>query len=855
MSSVTSKSKKLFNPLGHQQLPHLSWGRLLTLAMVAAVMAHLGLPFSAISPAPAALAQTTITVDSTADAIAVDGNCTLREAILAANNNVAVDGCPAGSVGADIIELPGGTITLALAGANNEDANANGDFDISQDVEIIGNSTTIDGGTLARVFHIVGGATTMSDLVITNGTSPSNINIANGRGGGLRVDGSATLNLTDVRVTANSAGAGAGLYVEGTVELNRVTIDNNNSTGGSGGGIRASVNGTINGTNVTISDNQATGVGTPTGGALRLFDNTAVTLTHATIASNQQAGGGFQIRTTQNSNLTLVNSIVAEPNGGGNCQLANAVVGNNNLDDGTSCGFPVGESNLNPQLVALADNGGGTPTRALGLSPAISAAIDRVPAGFCTPTEDQRTASRPFDIPGFDQGGTCDVGAFEFADIPALQVDDVSQDELDSGTSVMNFTVSLTASPVATVTVDYQTNDGTALLSDNDYVAVPPTTLTFAPGIVSQTVPVTITGDTMPEADELFTVDLSNSSWATIADGQGQGTIRNDDVMPDVAIADAPAVAEGNALGDSTATFEVSLNVASTQLVTVTYQTVDGTAQAGIDYAPILNGQLVFNPGETLKTISVQIVGDTFVDTPAAKDFFVDLVVVTGANVVDNRGRAVVNDDDALALPTLSLSPAAADEGNSGTVNLSFEVRLSAASASPVSVDYATSNGSATADSDYTPASGTLVFAPGQTVQTIMITIISDGNNEADETFQVTLSNPVNAVLGTAQATGTITNDDAAAAPDSSKDNDDDDDDDGGSAPPPPPAAPAAPPASASAPPVVDASSLPVTTLPETGFRAESSSQQVPWFLVVGVSLGAVAVVWQGLRRRKNQKA
>ena len=854
MSSVTSKSKKLFNPLVHQQVPHLSWGRLLTLAMVAAVMAHLGLPLSAISPAPAALAQTTITVNSADDVIALDGNCTLREAILAANNDIAVDGCPAGS-GADIIELPGGTITLAIAGANNENANANGDLDLTQDLTINGNGTTINAGAIARVFHIVGGTSTMTDLIITNGNSPGDINIANGQGGGVRVDGPATLNLTDVRVTANSAGAGAGLYVEGTVNLNRVTIDNNNSIGGSGGGIRAGVNGTVTGTNVTISNNQATGGGTPTGGAIRLFNDAAVNLAHATIASNQQAGGGAQIRTTQNSNLTLVNSIVAEPNGGSNCSLTNVVVGNNNLDDGTTCGFPAGESNLNPQLVALADNGGSTPTRALSLNPSISQAIDRIPPAFCSLTEDQRAEPRPFDIPGFTNGGTCDVGAFEFGDIPAIQIDDVAQNELDSGSSVMNFTVSLTASPVTTVTVDYQTNNGTALISDNDYVAVAPTTLTFAPGIVSQTVPVTIIGDTVPEADETFTVDLSNASWATISgSGQGQGTILNDDIMPDVSISDAPDVAEGDAVGDNSAVFEVSLNVTSTQPITVTYQTTDGTALAGIDYVPILNGQLVFNPGEDQKTISVPIIGDTLIDTLASKNFFVDLTsVVGGANIVDNRGQAVINDDDAVvALPSLSISSAGVDEGDSGTVTLSFEVKLSASSASSVSVDYTTADGSATAGSDYTPASGTLVFPAGQTVQTIEVTILGDQNSEPDETFLVTLSNPVNAVLGTAEATGTITNDDVASAPtDSSDDSDDDDDDDSSSAPPP--AAPTAPPVNASVPPAAD-SSLPVTTLPETGFKGESRSQ-MPWFLVAGVGVGTVAMVWGVQRRRKHRKS
>jgi chitinase len=414
----------------------------------------------------------------------------------------------------------------------------------------------------------------------------------------------------------------------------------------------------------------------------------------------------------------------------------------------------------------------------------------------------------------------------------------------------MNFTVSLAPTVDTTVTVDFQSNDGTATIADNDYVGVVPATLTFLPGIGSQTVSVTINGDTKPEPDEIFTIDLSNAVWATILDNQGQGTIRNDDLVPAVSIADAPAVAEGNSVGASTSIFDVSLDAVSTYPVTVTYQTSDGTAQAGIDYVPVLSGQLVFAPGEDQKTIPVQIVGDTFIDTLPTKDFFVDLTGVVGGTIADNQGRAVINDDDTIVvLPSLSISPASINEGNSGTVTLSFDVTLSAASATPVSVDYATSDGTATAGNDYTAASGTLIFAAGQQAQTVMVTINSDKNKEGDETFTVTLSNPSNATIATASATGTITNDDSSSSGGSSSN---DDDDDGDSSPPPPPAAPVQP-ASSAAPPAAVPAALPVTTLPETGLDGGSTTT-MPWFLMVGLGLGAAALVWNGQRRRKNRK-
>jgi CSLREA domain-containing protein len=71
--------------------------------------------------------STTITVNSTADSLAIDGHCTLREAIIAANSDTAVDACAAGS-GADVVMVPAGTYTLTLAGAG-EDAAATGDLD------------------------------------------------------------------------------------------------------------------------------------------------------------------------------------------------------------------------------------------------------------------------------------------------------------------------------------------------------------------------------------------------------------------------------------------------------------------------------------------------------------------------------------------------------------------------------------------------------------------------------------------------------------------------------------------------------------------------------------------------------
>ncbi len=115
-----------------------------------------------------------------------------------------------------------------------------------------------------------------------------------------------------------------------------------------------------------------------------------------------------------------------------------------------------------------------------------------------------------------------------------------------------------------------------------------------------------------------------------------------------------------------------------------------------------------------------------------------------------------------VALPTLSVNNVSANEGNAGTTAFTFTVTLSAASASTVTVNYATADGTATAGSDYTATSGTLTFNPGVLTQPITVNVSGDTTVEANETFFVNLSTPVNATIATGQGTGTILNDDAA---------------------------------------------------------------------------------------------
>jgi Calx-beta domain/RTX calcium-binding nonapeptide repeat (4 copies) len=168
---------------------------------------------------------------------------------------------------------------------------------------------------------------------------------------------------------------------------------------------------------------------------------------------------------------------------------------------------------------------------------------------------------------------------------------------------------------------------------------------------------------------------------------------------------------------------------------------------AGNDY---LNG----GPGNDL--VSGGPGADTLVCGPGR-----DIALADGSDKIAADCETV----QGVPKPTVSVANVSQAEGSSGSQPANFTVSLAKPSPLRVSVAYATADGTGTAGSDYTATSGTLVFAPGQTSKSVAVSILGDTAYESDETFSLTLSNPLNATLGAATATGTITNDDAPTAP------------------------------------------------------------------------------------------
>lgn len=337
--------------------------------------------------------------------------------------------------------------------------------------------------------------------------------------------------------------------------------------------------------------------------------------------------------------------------------------------------------------------------------------------------------------------------------VPTLAIGDVRVVE-GAGVSTALFTVALSSPSGLATTVGYATADDTAAVADGDYVSSAGT-LTFVPGVVAQTVAVIVVGDRTFEPDETFRVELAAAAGATIADGSAVGTIANDDALPVVDVADA-RTSEGDS-GTSTLTFAVALANPSAAPVTVTYATQDDTATiADDDYDPA-SGTVTFAPGVTHAAVDVAVRGD--VRFEPEESLRLVLASPTGASLGDATGAGVVTNDDGP--PSLAVGDLSVAEGSSGTTEAAFTVRLDAPSAAPVTVAYATADGTATSGDDYASTSGTLTFAPGVVSQTLPVTVTGDDLFEGDETFRVELSAPTGATIGDATGWGTIRDDEA----------------------------------------------------------------------------------------------
>lgn len=304
--------------------------------------------------------------------------------------------------------------------------------------------------------------------------------------------------------------------------------------------------------------------------------------------------------------------------------------------------------------------------------------------------------------------------------------------------------------------VTYATADGTAIKT-LDYS---PRTgvLIFPPGALTRTFAIPVIGDRVHEPTKTFTVNLSSPSNATIARGQGIGTIIDND--PDALVGFQAAHVEVSESSPG-ATIVVTRTGSATAAFTVQYETVDATAHAGVDYVAT-TGTLSFPAGVMTRSFALKVLPNTKMD--GRRTLMLRLFNVSAQAGLDRSTLPVIiTDDDVGGVVRFS---SAAYSVNEGAGLATITVVRTGGAASAVTVDYATgapaSGVPATAGTDFTAVSGTLTFAAGQTSRTFTIPIAKDTIDEPNETVGLALSNVTGgATLGTpSAATLTIMDDD-----------------------------------------------------------------------------------------------
>jgi CSLREA domain-containing protein len=435
----------------------------------------------------------TIVVNNSGDSATPSGNCSLRDAIRAANTNAVFDGCRAG-FDRDLIwidDMQVGDVFLALTGADGQAAV--GDLDVLQEVDIAGLPglrSTIDGGSLERVFEVHAPARLrLSHLEVTRTT------VFGPGGGGLRVAPDAGAVLFDVEVEGHSSGeAGGGALVEGELfgedvwfhdnatnvaggaialdgseallDLRRARVTANQNVQGDGGGI-AVVEGDARVVDSTVADNRAARHG---GG---IFNRGTLELVNATIASNRAdsdtsgggTGGGIDAGgTTRLRNTLLADNLApSDPD----CKGTLLSSGSNLIGDASCSIVPTVGDQLDVDAELGPPSAGFYAT--LPGSPARDAASAEVTGslGVSCSRRDGAGVLRPVDGDG-DGAARCDIGAIEGVGIAPLDVDgDGTVNALGDGILILRFLFGFTgdALTVGAVTIGAPRDSSSALIA------------------------------------------------------------------------------------------------------------------------------------------------------------------------------------------------------------------------------------------------------------------------------------------------------------------------------------------------------------------------------------------------------
>ncbi|MBN1670811.1 MAG: hypothetical protein JXR37_07255 [Kiritimatiellae bacterium] len=309
--------------------------------------------------------------------------------------------------------------------------------------------------------------------------------------------------------------------------------------------------------------------------------------------------------------------------------------------------------------------------------------------------------------------------------------------------------VNLSLESVYTVTVDYVVSGGTA--SNTVDYTLEDATLTFNPGVTNLDISVTIISDEESEDDETIEVTLTNVSDAAL----GAVAVHTFTIID--AVANFDLTASTGSEQDDPALLAVSLNQSSAATVTVDYAVSGGTAGNTVDFI-LEAGTLTFDPGVTNMNLSVDILQDALCEP----DETIEVLLSNAWNAqVGSNSLHTYTLTDSDGPPGVRINNASIDEGNSGAADMILNVWIDHKSVWDVEADFATSNDTATAGSDYAATNGVLTISAGSTNTTVAVSVQGDtGDERPYEDFYVNVSNPTNATIVDGCARGRINDED-----------------------------------------------------------------------------------------------
>ena len=316
---------------------------------------------------------------------------------------------------------------------------------------------------------------------------------------------------------------------------------------------------------------------------------------------------------------------------------------------------------------------------------------------------------------------------------PSLSIGDETVGEADG---MVTLAVTLSAVSTQDVTVSYATADGTAT-AGTDYTAVTSGSATISAGMTSAAISIPIADDSDDDDDETFTVTLSDATNATIGEATATVTITDDDALPG-----APQNLSAMA-GDGEVTLEWDPPTTGGAPDGYEYRYKEGTGEFG-EWTTVTGGAAA-------RSVTVASLAN-------GTEHTFEVHAVNGTGFGD--AATIAATPLSAEISALSIANAVVLE-DAGTVELT--VKLKPASDQQVMVNYATQDGTATAQEDYTTTSGTLTFEPGDTARTVTVPINDDTADEENETFAVTLADATSgSAIGVPTATVTIMDNDAS---------------------------------------------------------------------------------------------